>query len=224
MKEIKWLFNNNIDNNYYEIKLNLYKVTEDNSTVVLRTIKSEKNKINNIEKIKKNIINIFSKIEELLENETINLLRYESGIIKGKMNDIYNILSDSNKISAIAPNNDIMPNYNLKDLKIGEKTQVSIIRDNIIQTADIILKCRETNPDWNKWLLVLDIFGGKPKKIPRHTSLFQLTKINNNECQLIMLTKYHEPVDNQEFQEYTKKKKYLIISIKDYFDNFYSPE
>ena len=95
-----------------------------------------------------------------------------------------------------------MPNYNLKDLKIGEKTQVSIIRDNIIQTADIILKCRETNPDWNKWLLVIDIFGGKPKKIPRHTSLFQLTKINNNECQLIMLTKYNEPVDYQEFQEY----------------------
>ena len=120
MKEIKWLFNNIIDNNYYEVKLNLYKVTEDNSTVVLRTIKSEKNKINNIEKIKKNIINIFSKIEELLENETINLLRYESGIIKGQMNDIYNIISDSNKISAIAPNNDIMPNYNLKDLKIGE--------------------------------------------------------------------------------------------------------
>jgi hypothetical protein len=124
MKEIKWLFNNNIDNNYYEVKLNLYKVTEDNSTVVLRTIKSEKNMIYNIEKIQKNIINIFSKIEELLENETINLLRYESGIIKGQMNDIYNIISDSNKISAIAPNNDIMLNYNLKDLKIGEKTQI----------------------------------------------------------------------------------------------------
>ena len=45
MKEIKWLFNNIIDNNYYEIKLNLFKVTEDNSTVVLRTIKSEKRKI-----------------------------------------------------------------------------------------------------------------------------------------------------------------------------------
>ena len=59
MKEIKWLFNNIIDNNYYEIKLNLFKVTEDNSTVVLRTIKSEKNMIYNIEKIKKNIINIF---------------------------------------------------------------------------------------------------------------------------------------------------------------------
>ena len=81
MKEIKWLFNNIIDNNYYEIKLNLYKVIEDNSTVVLRTIKSEKNKINNIEKIKKNIINIFSKIEELLENETINLLRYDSKLL-----------------------------------------------------------------------------------------------------------------------------------------------
>ena len=73
--------------------------------------------------MQKNIINIFSKIEELLENETINLLRYESGIIKGKMNDIYNIISDSNKISVLAPNNDLMPNYNLKDLKI-EKTQI----------------------------------------------------------------------------------------------------
>ena len=124
------------------------------------------------------------------------------------------IKSDSNKISAIAPNNDIMPNYNLKDLKIEEKTQVSIIRDNIIQTAEIILKYRETNPDWNKWLLVLDIFWGKPKKIPRYTSLFQLTKINNNECQLIMLTKYNETVDNQEFQEYTNiMKSELIILI-----------
>ena len=42
------------------------------------------------------------------------------------MNDIYNIISDSNKISAIAPNNDIMPNYNLKDLKIGEKLKYYI--------------------------------------------------------------------------------------------------
>ena len=62
MKEIKWLFNNIIDNNYYEIKLNLFKVTEDNSTVVLRTIKSEKNKINNIEK-KKILLIYFQKLK-----------------------------------------------------------------------------------------------------------------------------------------------------------------
>ena len=225
MKSIKWLFNDINDGDYFEIKMNLFKVNEDNSTVALRTIRFQKKEINNELKEKtQGIIKIFNEVEKLLEKETINLLRYESGIIKGKMKDIYDILIDSNKISAIAPNNDIMPNYNLKDLKIGKKTQVSIIKENIVQSADIVLKCREINPNWNKWIIVVEISGGHPKKIPKHISLFQLTKINNYECQLIMMTKYDEPVECKEFHEFTKKKKYLIMSIKDYFEHFYSPE
>ena len=224
-KSIKWLFNNNRDNDFFQIKIDLFKVSEDNSTVVLRTIKYEKKALTPEEKNKTVfILTIFKEIEGLLENEPINLLRYESGIIKGQLKDIYNILIDSNKISAIAPNNEIMPNYNLKDLKIGEKTQVSITKEKIIQTADIVLKCRNINPSWNKWVIVLEISGGAPKKIPKHTSFFQLTKINNFECQLIVMTKYHEPVNCKEFHEYTKKKKYLIQSIKDYFEYFYSPD
>ena len=117
----------------------------------------------------------------------------------GQLKDIYNILIDSNKISAIAPNNEIMPNYNLKDLKIGEKTQVSITKEKIIQTADIVLKCRNINPSWNKWVIVLEISGGAPKKIPKHTSFLQLTKINNLECKIIMMNKYNEPVNCKEF-------------------------
>ena len=225
MKSIKWLFNNIKDSDYFNIKISLYKVNEDNSTVALATIRFQKKEINAEIKDKTlNIIKIFEEIEKLLENKAINLLRYESGIIKGKMKDIYDILIDSNKISAIAPNNDIMPNYNLKDLKIGEKIQVSIIKDEIIQSANVVLKCRETNPSWNKWIIVVEVSGGEPKKIPKHISLFQLTKINNYECQLIMMTKYDEPIDCKEFHEYTKKKRYLIMSIKDYFEHFYSPE
>jgi len=225
MKSIKWLFNNIKDSDYFNIKISLYKVNEDNSTVALATIRFQKKEINAEIKDKTlNIIKIFEEIEKLLENKAINLLRYESGIIKGKMKDIYDILIDSNKISAIAPNNDIIPNYNLKDLKIGEKIQVSIIKDEIIQSANVVLKCRETNPSWNKWIIVVEVSGGEPKKIPKHISLFQLTKINNYECQLIMMTKYDEPIDCKEFHEYTKKKRYLIMSIKDYFEHFYSPE
>ena len=225
MKSIKWLFNNIKDSDYFNIKIGLYKVNEDNSTVALATIRFQKKEINAEIKDKTlNIIKIFEEIEKLLENKAVNLLRYESGIIKGKMKDIYDILIDSNKISAIAPNNDIMPNYNLKDLKIGEKIQVSIIKDEIIQSANVVLKCRETNPSWNKWIIVVEVSGGEPKKIPKHISLFQLTKINNYECQLIMMTKYDEPLDCKDFHEYTKKKRYLIMSIKDYFEHFYSPE
>ena len=225
MKYITWLFNNINEDDYFEIKMELFKVNEDNSTIALRTIKFQKKEISmEVKNRIFDIIKIFKNIENLLENESINLLRYESGIIKGKMQDIYDILTDSNKISAIAPNNDIMPNFNLKDLKIGEKRKVSIIRENFIQSADIVLKCRDINPSWNKWLLVLEISGGEPKKIQKHISLFQLTKINNMECQLIMMTKYDEPVDCKEYKEFIKKKKYLIMSIKEYFENFYSPE
>ena len=225
MKYIIWLFNNINEDDYFEIKMELFKVNEDNSTIALRTIKFQKKEISmEVKNRIFDIIKIFKNIENLLENESINLLRYESGIIKGKMQDIYDILTDSNKISAIAPNNELMPNFNLKDLKIGEKRKVSIIRENFIQSADIVLKCRDINPSWNKWLLVLEISGGEPKKIQKHISLFQLTKINNMECQLIMMTKYDEPVDCKEYKEFIKKKKYLIMSIKEYFENFYSPE
>ena len=225
MKWIKWLFNNINEDDYFEIKMHLFKVNEDNSTVALRTIKFQKKEINDELKNRVfDIIKIFKQIDNILDKESINLLRYESGIIKGQMTDIYNILIDSNKISAIAPNNDIMPNYNLNDLKIGEKTQVSIIKENFVQTADVVLKCKEINPSWNKWLLVLEISGGEPKKIPKHIALFQLTKINKYECQLIMMTKYDEPINCKEFHKFIEKKKYLIMSIKEYFENFYSPD
>ena len=226
MKKIKWLFYNIKDNYYFEIKLSLFQVTEDNSTVLLKKIKFEKNDIISQEEAKNifNSVNLYKHIEDLLDNDPINLLRYESGIINGKMEDIYNVISDTSKISAIAPNNHIMPNFSLKDLKVGEKKEVSLLKDNKIEVFYITLKCKETIPGYNKWVLAMEITGGQQKKIPKHTSLIQLTKINNNECQLIMLTKYHEPINCKEFNNNCNKKKYIIMSIKDYFENFYSPE
>ena len=225
IKEIKWLFNCLNDNSYFFIRIRLYKVTEDNSTVLLKETKSE-TLLNNFEKKKYdfNFAESFKTLDEILETETINLLRYESGIIKGKIQDIYNVLFDYNKIAAIAPNNNIIPNINIKDLKLGEKKQVSIIKNEEVKTCDVILRCKDINPGWNKWILVFEVSGGEQSRIPKHISLFQLTKINNDECQFIMLTKYYEPICCQEFNEFTKKKKYLIKSLKDYFENFYSPD
>jgi hypothetical protein len=226
IKEVKWLFKSINDKFYFSIKFDLYKVTEDNSTVCLKDVKFEKILNNNLNgKLQDfNSNEVLKIVDGLLENEVISLLRYESGIIKGKMEDIYNVLIDSNKLSAIAPNNHIMPNFSIKDLKLNEKRKVTIVKNDEVGAFDVTLKCKEINPGWNKWIIVIEISGGEPKKIPRHTSLFQLTKINNYECQLIMLTKYHEPISCQDFHEYTMKKKYLIMSLKDYFDNFYSPD
>ena len=139
------------------------------------------------------------------------------------MEDIWNLFLDFNKITTIDPNNNFLPNINIRELEIGEKREVSVFYNEKIRTFDITLKCKEERPGWNKWLVICEASGGYPKKMPRHTVLFQLTKINNNECQLSLLTKFHEPIDNDEFMELTNKKKYLILSIKDFFENFYSP-
>ena len=187
----------------------------------------EKNEIyqeanENINKSQKFLI--FQHIEKILEKEAINLLTYESGIVKGQMKDIWDIITDFNKLTAIAPNNNHFPNISLKDLKIGEKKETYIFHNNKeIKKFDITLKCRYDKPGWNKWLMVCEISGGYPTKVSSHISILQLTKINDDECQLSLLTKYHEPIDNKKFKIISDRKKYLLLSIKDYFENFFCP-
>ena len=224
IKKVEWMFNLK-SNDYFIIRLEVFKVTEDNSTVVLKKVKFENLELEHEIQpfLKSNENKVFKKIEEILEKEPINLLKYESGIISGKMEDIWNFVLDFNKIMAIAPNNNYLPNINITELKIGEKKEVCVFHNNQIRYFDISLKCREEKPGWNKWLIVCEASGGRPTTIPRHTVLFQLTKINNNECQLTLLTKYHDPIDNDQFKDLSNRKKYLILSLKDYFENFYTP-
>jgi hypothetical protein len=226
LKKLKWIFNIK-DNDYFIIKLELFKVTGDNKTVVLEKIMFEKYEIyqeanEKINKSQKFLI--FQHIEKILEKEAINLLTYESGIIKGQMKDIWDIITDFNKLTAIAPNNNHFPNISLKDLKIGEKKETYIFYNNKeIKKFDITLKCKYDKPGWNKWLMVCEILGGYPTKVSSHISILQLTKINDDECQLSLLTKYHDPIDNKKFKIISDRKKYLLLSIKDYFENFFCP-
>lgn len=225
MKKIEWIFNVK-NNEYFALTIELFKVTEDNTTVSLREFKFEKNQLKleiSQKLLKVNENEIFNHVEKILEKEPFNLLKYESGIIAGKMEDIWNFILNFNNVTAIAPNNNFLPNINVNDLKIGEKTKASIFYNDEIRTFDIILKCKEEKKGWNKWIVASEVSGGYPKKVPSHIILLQLTKINNNESQLTLLTKFQEPIDHNEFIEISKRKKYILNSIKDYFENFYSP-
>ena len=227
IKKIKWLINLK-NKSYIKIKLELFKVTEDTSCVLFSKMKFEDINLQKIyeENYKQEKPNeLFLKVEEILENEPINLFQYESGIINAKMIDIWNIITDSNKTCAIAPNNNIVANnVNISNLKVGEKFTSSILNSqNELVELEITLKFKENNPGWNKWMFVLLISCKEQKKHPKNTVLFQLTKINNLECQLTLISKFHESISTEDFRETSKKKKYLILSLKDYFDNFHSP-
>ena len=221
MKKIEWLFKTN---QYLIIKFELFKVTDDNSTVIIKELKfeSEKAKLDAEKKNYKLIENsLFQKLNKLLEKEPINLVKYESALISGKMKDIWDIVTDFNKITTIAPNNDLLPNINLRNMKINEKKEASLFYDNEIKYFDIALKYKEEKPKWNKWMLVYDVYS-KSSQNANYTVVIQLTKINDNESQLVFIIKFFELVSNQQFKEITDKQKYLLFSIKDYFENFYS--
>ena len=219
-KKIEWLFF--IRNKYYmSLKIELMKVTEDNSTSVFEKIKYDKKEL--FTETNKFFITtksqLFSNIERILENEPINLVIYESGLINGKMDDIWDITTDLSKLSTIAPNNIFPSNINLRKLDKGQKEKFLFKFKNDIDEYTAELCCKEEKPGWNKWLLICDI---SRKNVKETSLLIQLTKINNNLCQLTYINKLYKAIKSTEFREVSAKIKYTIISIKDYFDNFFS--
>ena len=225
MKKIKWLFN--IKNkDYLLIKIELFKVTEDNTCALYMKIKLENTQyLKKVEKIFKDETPtlLFKNIEEILEKEPINLFQYESGIINAKMEEVWNIVTNFNSLSAIAPNNNILPNINIGEMSKGETKTVLFYCDNQLQEIDITLQHKDERKGWNKWLFVLLISYGVSSKQPKQTILIQLTKINKEECQISFISKFHDSIDTKKFKEMAKRKKYILLSLKDYFDNFYSP-
>ena len=139
MKKIKWLFN--IKNkDYLLIKIELFKVTEDNTCALYMKIKLENTQyLKKVEKIFKDETPtlLFKNIEEILEKEPINLFQYESGIINAKMEEVWNIVTNFNSLSAIAPNNNILPNINIGEILKGETRTVLFYCDNQLHEIDI---------------------------------------------------------------------------------------
>ena len=223
-KKIEWIFY--FDNNeIFKIKLNLYKITYDNSTVldfiipyVPKLGQSMLDQI--IPEINKN--QIFQNIEMDIQNRFKAIYQYESCIIQGKPEEIWDILSDNSKLVLIAPNNECFLPINVNNIKVGQNFDVKV---NIKEKESMISVKLELvrKAMGNKWIFCYTILGGKPFEILKQSLFVQLTRINNNETQLSIFTRIYENINGDMIKYLSKKKKYVLLSLKDYFKNFYSP-
>ena len=208
-----------------KLKLILYKDTKGDSCV-LNWISKYSPKYGNkfIFQIKEkfNGKQLFQKIENTLEKQPIDLYQFESGIIQGKMEEIWNILTDNKKLAVIAPNNKCFVPININNIKIGEIVNVCINIKGVDGALEIKLDLKQAKKGWNKWLFAYSIIGGQPFKVVKQSVFVQLTKINKVETQLSVFTKIYEAVSNDIFKQLSHKKKYVISSLKNYFDNFCS--
>jgi hypothetical protein len=139
------------------------------------------------------------------------------------MEDVWDIITDYSKFISIAPNNNYLPNINIKNMKKDEKVEVKTFYNDEIINFELILKYKEDNPGWHKWLISLEITATSQNKIPKHIVTMQLIKISDKKCQLALFTQFLESIGAQEYEKFVDKKKYLLNSLKDYFDNFYTP-
>lgn len=211
----------------FRLKINLHKVTEDNSTVI--QVKSKYIPSigeNFIYKLKEQSfgLELIKDIEAKIKKDSIYLSQYESGILCGTMEEIWDILTDNSKLVLIAPNNECFIPININKVKAGEICNIPMKTKNIEGYLEVKLDLKENKENWNDWLFSYSILGGEPFKIIKQTVLVHLIKINQYETQLSVFTKIYDKINMKMFKCLEQKKKYVISSLKDYFENFSSPK
>lgn len=212
---------------YLTLKFNLYRVTEDNSAIFHIKIKSiSLIEENIISKIQKKFIGLeFIKIiENIIKKETLFLTQYESGILLGPMEEVWDILTDNSKLVLVAPNNDCFIPININKVRLGESVLIPIKMKNIDGGIEIKLDLKNNNPYSNEWEFSYSIIDGQPFRIAKQTIFVRFNKINNFETQLSILTEIYGKINIQMVKSLKKKKEYVISSLKDYFENFCSPK
>lgn len=226
LKKIEWIFyvENGED---FRLKINLHKVTEDNSTVLHLTTKY-------ISLIGGNFIfnlkekcfgsDFIKNIEKKLKKESIHATQYESGILLGTLEEIWDIITDNSKLVLIAPNNECFIPMNINKVKVGDISLIPMKIKNIEGYIEVKLDLKENKQDWNEWSFSYSILDGEPFKIIKQTVFVKLTKINKYETQISVYTKIYDEISLKMFKSLEQKKKYVISSLKDYFENFCSPE
>lgn len=221
-KTIEWIFFLGTGDNF-RLKLNLYKVTDENTTVLNIKMKSiplkEDNIVNQIkEKITEN--NCDKSINEIINKDKVFFYQYESGIIEANMEDIWDIVIDHSKVALIAPNNRCFVPVNINNLKVGEITNIPMRIKSVEGFLELKLDLKENKKGRNDWAYGYSILGGGPFRTAKQTFFVKLTKINKQETQLCLFTKIYEKVPLEMCKYLSQQKKYVISSIRDYFENF----
>lgn len=82
-----------------------------------------------------------------LKKESVRFYQYESGIILGNMEEIWDILTDNTKLVSIAPNNSCFVPININNVKAGDISKVPMSVRNIDGFLEIKLDLKKIKKD-----------------------------------------------------------------------------
>ena len=220
IKKIEWYFKTSNEGDI-KVKNKLYKVSKDNSTILLISLKSTNPKA--LES--KNLYNFnfeifFENINNSLNSTTVDLFQYEAGIINGKMEEIWNLLTDYKELKKIYPEYD-GPEININNIKLNQEVKINFKIKN--KEGFFNLKIIEKNKvdNWKKWIISFLIYGGESIKISKQKCVYIFVKLSDKKCHLTVIHEIMENISENIIKKISDKKKKLIKFLIQYFDKKY---
>jgi hypothetical protein len=218
IKKIEWYFKTS-NGGDIKIKIKVYKVSKDDTTILLITFKSNNPKaieFPNFYNFKSD--NFIENINNNLNSSIVDLYQYEADIIPGEIEKLWNLFTNYKKLKEIYNEYD-GPEININNFNKYQEVKINYKKNN--KEGFFYLKIVEKNKIENckKWNISYLVYGGEPYKISKQKCIYSFIKLNEKKCHLALIHEILEPMPTKIIQKISEKKKKLIKFLIKYFNN-----
>ena len=220
-KIIIWKAKGDIGISFYKT-LCLYRITENNKTLVKSIISRTENKNELIDfnasrnYYVKTEFNILENTSKLLNNIKKDTISYESCIVNVNYLKVWEFITDLKKLSEIAPIIGSKIEYSGEKLKVGSFIKYYI--DALGKTVFFKITGVEMAKKKFNWIYKLEAIGVNVKNIPIYIEN-KVTIIDENKTQLSLLHKFSYNTDQKFFKFFSINKKEIIKKYVKFLEN-----
>lgn len=208
---------------FYRKEYHLYKISNNNSTLVKIIISKipnkEWNNSNFISFINLNpdiYSSILANFKQVLNTSKVYLFNTESFIIDKNYIDSWNIITDLNKLSELNPN--IGTNFTYQDSQYRNGSFVKCFIPKIKKYIFLkVIKCDKKKKK-NSWVYVLETFGAELNYINQEIRICT-NKITENRTQISITHIFKQILPKDYLENFGKKKKEFMKELKKYMNN-----
>lgn len=210
------------DNSFY-YEYTLYKVTEDDSSVLLITIKADNDNV--LSELgmfftKRNFFSVvLERINVLMNQSSLNLFQFEGVVIDSDMESIWKFITHFDILKKIAPLIPLDGDSNTQIIPQSIGGESTIYYNNhkaFFQIKTIKYDKRDT---WNKWVLLYNITNSNPL-LPKQEVFITINKICDDECHISWYHDFKEHVSYELINKFSFTKKYILKMLQDYLENY----
>ena len=208
---------------YYRKTFNLYKTTNNNTTLLKIILSKMPNKecdhdnFISFTKLNPNLYaSHFHNINKMIKMSCDNLSLTESFIVNKNNNISWNIMTDFQKLSSLNPK--FGENFIYQGDKYKKNSFVKFFHPKTKDYIFMTVKLVDKKINKNKWIYALETFGADIKYIKQNFQI-QINKINENRTQISLIHIFKQTLSKEFKENFIQKKYEFMKKIKEYINN-----